>query len=125
MQWLVFRNNGTTSAAAFAQQAAQYGGRGGGLWDMFGQNRQQQRQAFVLQVLRQSLAGLAYMHARNRCAALQLAKQYSQIISMKSFTEVVHQPVLLTPCSVAEHGILTACSYTAPRCAQQAQSGPD
>lgn len=75
MQWLVFRNDGTTSAAAYAQQAAQSSGRGGGLFDMFGQNGQQERQAFVLQILRQSLAGLAYMHARNRCAALPFFKQ--------------------------------------------------
>lgn len=65
-QWLVFRNDGTTTAAQYAQAAAQGGRGGGGLLGMLQPDRLQQRQAFVQRLLRQTLTGLAYMHARFR-----------------------------------------------------------
>ncbi|EIE22208.1 hypothetical protein COCSUDRAFT_42575 [Coccomyxa subellipsoidea C-169] len=64
-QWLVFRNDGTTTAAQWAQQASQ-AGLGGGLFSVFDRGRAERRQAFALEVLRQTLKGLAYMHSRNR-----------------------------------------------------------
>lgn len=54
MQWLVFRNDGTTTAAQWAQQASQ-AGSGGGLFSVFDRGRTERRQAFALEVLRQTL----------------------------------------------------------------------
>ncbi|BDA43175.1 hypothetical protein COCOBI_04-1870 [Coccomyxa sp. Obi] len=64
-QWLVFRNDGTTTAAQWAQQVSQTGSKGG-IFSAFDSGRIERRQAFVVEVLRQTLKGLAYMHSRNR-----------------------------------------------------------
>lgn len=54
LQWLVFRNDGTTTAAQWGQQASQ-AGLGGGLFSVFDRGRAERRQAFALEVLRQTL----------------------------------------------------------------------
>lgn len=59
VQWLVFRNDGTVTAAEWARQAAM-GGSGGGLFGAFDRGRPERRQAFVLEVLRQTLKVKAY-----------------------------------------------------------------
>eukprot|EP00192_Tetraselmis_astigmatica_P011306 CAMPEP_0117664572 /NCGR_PEP_ID=MMETSP0804-20121206/9300_1 /TAXON_ID=1074897 /ORGANISM="Tetraselmis astigmatica, Strain CCMP880" /LENGTH=367 /DNA_ID=CAMNT_0005471831 /DNA_START=247 /DNA_END=1350 /DNA_ORIENTATION=- len=71
-QWLVFRNDGTTSAEVYANKAAQAGAKGeavgeGEFWDRFDSERPlKRRKIFVLKCLRQMLQGLAFMHSRNR-----------------------------------------------------------
>ena len=54
MQWLVFRNDGITTAAQWAQQVSQ-SGTGGGMFSKFDSGRIERQQAFALEVLRQTL----------------------------------------------------------------------
>jgi hypothetical protein len=72
-QWLVFRNDGTTTAADYARQAAHAAAEGrpclgdGEFLDAFDAERPVlRRRTFVLCALRQALAGLAFMHDNGR-----------------------------------------------------------
>ncbi|KAK9828536.1 hypothetical protein WJX72_000643 [[Myrmecia] bisecta] len=71
-QWLVFRNDGTISAAAYAAKAAEAtaSGRSVGEGEMFDRldpaKPLARRRAFVIELLRQCLEGMTYMHARQR-----------------------------------------------------------
>ncbi len=72
LQWLVFRSDGLTTAAAYSAAAAEAGSRGRGvggdeLFDRFSPAKPlARRREFVLQLLRQVMEGLAYMHRRFR-----------------------------------------------------------
>lgn len=71
-QWLVFRRDGSESAAAWAQKAAEATASNtsigdGEFMDFFEpQRRLQRRQAFVCSILRQTMQGIAFMHANSR-----------------------------------------------------------
>ncbi|KAL3150735.1 hypothetical protein ABBQ32_000517 [Trebouxia sp. C0010 RCD-2024] len=71
-QWLVFRRDGSMTAATWAQKAAEATASNssigdGEFMDMFEpQRRLFRRQAFIRSVLRQAMQGLAFMHANSR-----------------------------------------------------------
>ena len=54
MQWLVFRNDGATTAGQWAQDAAQYASKSG-LLSVFDRGKEQRQQAFVKEILRQTM----------------------------------------------------------------------
>jgi len=54
MQWLVFRNDGATTAGQWAQDAAQYGSKASFL-AVFDRGKEQGQQAFVKEILRQTM----------------------------------------------------------------------
>ena len=54
MQWLVFRKDGATTAGQWAQEAAQYASQSGFL-AVFDRGKAQRQQAFVKEVLRQTM----------------------------------------------------------------------
>lgn len=71
-QWLVFRKDGSETAAAWAQKAAEATATNstigdGEFMDMFEpQRRLQRRQAFIRSILQQTMKGVAFMHANSR-----------------------------------------------------------
>lgn len=71
-QWIVLRNDGGTTAAAYAAEAACAGAarRGVGgtdFWDLFDPERPlARRRTFVREVLRQGLSGVSALHHRRR-----------------------------------------------------------
>jgi len=70
-QWLVFRNDGTTSAAAYATEAAAASAEGeavgeGEFWDRMDERRPLARRGtFIKVVLYRVFSALAFMHSRN------------------------------------------------------------
>eukprot|EP00898_Chlorokybus_atmophyticus_P003270 jgi/Chlat1/3944/Chrsp26S04197 len=68
-QWLVFRNEGTVTAAEYAAAASEAGARGvavgqGDFFDRWDRQRMlRRRRRFVLKLLAQVFQGLAFMHA--------------------------------------------------------------
>ena len=72
MQWLVLRDDGTITAAAYAKLAAAATDAGAavGEWEFFDRfDRQrplERRQRFLVRLLRGVLGGLAFMHGRGR-----------------------------------------------------------
>lgn len=54
MQWLVFRKDGATTAGQWAQEAAQSASKSGFL-SVFDRGKQQRQQAFVKDILRQTM----------------------------------------------------------------------
>eukprot|EP00803_Ostreobium_quekettii_P003632 evm.model.scf_117.8 EVM.evm.TU.scf_117.8 scf_117:52245-57460(+) len=71
-KWLVFRNDGVTTAAAYAAEAAKSTSERvrigpSDVWDAMDPRRSLWgRQAFVLKMLRQGMKGLAFMHSNSR-----------------------------------------------------------
>ncbi len=54
LQWLVFRNDGSTSAGQWAQDTAQYASKSG-LLSVFDRGKEERQQAFVKEILRQTM----------------------------------------------------------------------
>ena len=54
MQWLVFRNDGATTAGQWAQDTAQYASKSSFL-AVFDRGKEQGQQAFVKEILRQTM----------------------------------------------------------------------
>eukprot|EP00249_Psilotum_nudum_P020852 c27875_g1_i5 orf=553-1458(+) len=71
-QWLVFRDDGQSTAADYAKAASKATAEGKAIgewdfWDFFDHNRPlKRRHLFIIKLLRGVFTGLTYMHARGR-----------------------------------------------------------
>ena len=54
LQWLVFRNDGATTAGQWAQETAKYVSKSGFL-SVFDRGKEERQQAFVKEILRQTM----------------------------------------------------------------------